>query len=376
MNNHNNADVIYQIVRGMGRRGLRTNDHPHAAKGGRSHPKEIRELVIQMIMNGGIQAVNTLEVSHLRLQKKFPCLATCRRWLHQHVALGHVRPKRANGNHFAQREVTGEALVQLAFYRVIRPHARLYEIKAYLSVRFPNIPPYSNSQIYRAEQRLGLTRKAASRTSQHAYLPRNLIKRRVFWENGYPLGVAGETTTDIIDIDEARFKMESTDRSFGKVARAFRCNLKSNYKKGEEGTNLLLAISGDNNNPFSFHRQFTEGGTDLFRFYCFMRDLLHFLSTNYPNRSFLFTMDNLNIHKYPVVLQLIHHHGHRNVFRAPYWSCDGAIEYVFNSIHTILEMNTETEMGDVHALVNRINLIIGSLGSFRRYFLHVGFQDN
>ena len=39
-------------------------------------------------------------------------------------------------------------------------------------------------------------------------------------------------------------------------------------------------------------------------------------------------------------------------------------------------MNTETEMGDVHALVNRINLIIGSLGSFRRYFLHVGFQDN
>jgi hypothetical protein len=34
------------------------------------------------------------------------------------------------------------------------------------------------------------------------------------------------------------------------------------------------------------------------------------------------------------------------------------------------------KMENVDALVNRINLIIGSLGSFRRYFLHVGFQDN
>jgi hypothetical protein len=59
-------------------------------------------------------------------------------------------------------------------------------------------------------------------------------------------------------------------------------------------------------------------GTYLFRSYCFMLDLLHFLSTNYPNRSFHFPMDNLNIYKHLVVLQLIHHHGHRIVFRASY----------------------------------------------------------
>ena len=33
-------------------------------------------------------------------------------------------------------------------------------------------------------------------------------------------------------------------------------------------------------------------------------------------------------------------------------------------------------MENAFALVNRINLIVGSLGSFRRYFLHVGFPDN
>jgi hypothetical protein len=106
-----------------------------------------------------------------------------------------------------------------------------------------------------------------------------------------------------------------------------------------------------------------------------MSDLIDFLNANYPNRRFLFTMDNLNIHRHPIILNLIEDAGHRIVFRAPYWSCDGAIKYVFNTIHTILEMSGE-KMENVDALVNKINLIIGSLGSFRRYFLHVGFENN
>jgi hypothetical protein len=35
--------------------------------------------------------------------------------------LGHVLPKRASGNKVATREITGEALVQLALYRVMAP---------------------------------------------------------------------------------------------------------------------------------------------------------------------------------------------------------------------------------------------------------------
>ncbi|KAK1735686.1 hypothetical protein QTG54_013849 [Skeletonema marinoi] len=366
-------DMIEAIVEKM--RGVKIKDRPHASRGGRAYPKEVREMVIEMMLSGGIATVKSQVVKQLRAQKKFPVLQTCRRWLRQHLMRGHVLPKRKTGNKVATREITGEALVQLALYRVVRPHARLYEVRAYLANRFPNVKPYSNSQICRAEQRLGLSRKAASSTSQEAYSPKNLMKRKMYWEYPYPLGVAGEKTADIIDIDEARFKLESADRSYGKVAREFRCNLKGRYKKGDPGTNLILAISGDDHNPISFHQQFTEGGTDLFRFYCFMSDLIDFLEENYPNRSFLFTMDNLNIHKHPIILNLIEDAGHRIVFRAPYWSCDGSIEYAFNTIHTILEMSGD-KMENVDALVNRINLIIGSLGSFRRYFLHVGFQDN
>ena len=369
----NNNDMINRIVRRMG--DVRESDHAHASRGGRAYPKEMRELAIAMMSSGGIAAVNTPVIRSLQGQKKFPSLQTCRRWLQQHVELGHVLPKRRTGNKAATREIDGEVLYQLAFYRMVRPQAQLCEVRAYLSNRFPNVDPYSDSQIYRGEQRLGLSRKAASTTSQEAYLQKNLLKRKMYWEQQYPLGIAGESTADIIDIDEACFKLESTDRSYGKVAREFRCNLKGNYKKGEPGTNLIMAISGDNQNPISFHQQFTEGGTDLHRFYCFMEDLIEFLDNNYPNRRFLFTMDNLNLHKHPIVLNLIRDAGHRVVFRAPYWSCDGSIEYVFNTIHTTLEMSCD-KLEDVNALVNRINLIIGSMGSFRRYFLHVGFPDN
>jgi hypothetical protein len=367
----NNANLLNGLSRGV-----READHPHASRGGRAYPKETCRMVISMMLSGGIDAVRTPAINQLRDQKNFPCLATCRKWLRQYLTLGHIRPLRSTGNRRATREIRGERLVQLAFFRMVRPHARLYEVQAYLSNRFPTIAPPSKSQIFRAEQRLGLSRKAASKTSQEAYHPRNLEKRRMYWENAYPQGIAGVMTDEMIDIDEAKFKLESADRKYGKVAREFRCNLRGKYKKGEPGSNLIMAISGDGNNPYSFHQQYTEGGTDLWRFYSFMRDLIDDLQTRFPGRRFTFTMDNLNIHRHQLVLNLIHNAGYRVVFRAPYWSCDGAIEYVFNTIHTYLEMDDGQQMADVGALVNRINLIIGSLESFRRYFLHVGFQDN
>ena len=186
------------------------------------------------IMGGnGIASVKTPVVRRLLEQKKFPSLQTCRRWLRQYVTLGNILPKRKTGNKAATREIDGEALFQLALYRMVRPHARLYEVRAYLSNRFPTVEPYSDSQIYRGEQRLGLSRKAASSTSQEAYSRKNLLKRKMYWEEPYPLGVAGESTASIIDIDEAKFKLESTDRSYGKVAREFRCNLRGSYKKGD-----------------------------------------------------------------------------------------------------------------------------------------------
>ncbi len=122
----------------------------------------------------------------------------------------------------------------------------------------------------------------------------------------------------MIDIDKAKFKLESQNRKRGKVMRDRRVNTRGKYKRGEEGMNLLMGISGSAQNPFSFHRLYPDGGTDLLRFYEFMRDFIDYLQTHHNGRAFVFTMDNLNIHKHPTILNLINNAGYRVVFCAPY----------------------------------------------------------
>ena len=47
-------------------------------------------------------------------------------------------------------------------------------------------------------------------------------------------------------------------------------------------------------------------------------------------------MDNLNSHINGAVVGLIHLYGHGVVFRAPYWPVDGAIEFIFNTIQSLM----------------------------------------
>ena len=137
-----------------------------------------------------------------------------------------------------------------------------------------------------------------------------------------------------------------------------------------------MAISGDERDGhFSFHKCYTKGGADLLRFFDFMLELCDWLAVNHPGRQFLFTMDNLNIHKPLMIIHLIYSRGHRVLFHALYWSCNGSIEYVFDTLQTRLQLD-HICVDDEFALVNKINNIIRSIPSFKQYFLHVGFPDN
>jgi hypothetical protein len=86
-------------------------------------------------------------------------------------------------------------------------------------------------------------------------------------------------------------------------------------------------------------------------------------------------MDNLNTHHHPMVLGLITGTGHCYLFCAPYWSVDGPIEYVFNTIHTHL-LSYFTEIQTLDELETCLDEIIADKGHFERYFFHVGFPDN
>ena len=63
---------------------------------------------------------------------------------------------------------------------------------------------------------------------------------------------------------------------------------------------------------------------------------------------------------------------HQVVFKAPYWAVDGAIEYVFNSIHTLLEVLFDN-VANMEELILCVENIMASMPCFRPYLEHVGF---
>ena len=91
-----------------------------------------------------------------------------------------------------------------------------------------------------------------------------------------------------------------------------------------------------------------------------------------PGNFYVFTMDNLNSHKNPGVTAIIHHFGHGVVYRAPYYAVDGAIEYIFNTILTLLRARLH-EIMTLEDLNNAILEIIAGIPYFGLYFRHVGF---
>ena len=370
-----NKDIVVKRPAVRPPNGTRPASSPHPSRGGNAYSPEVRDQVIVMWQNGTLE--NNPTIIQLRMQHKFPCLRICSRWIRQFQAEGNTRAKRRTGNRHSLREVNGQDLVNLALYRAIRPKAYIDEVRAYVHNRNPANPPYSLSQIVRAEQRLGLFQKVGSTTSDCAYIPLNQFKHDQYWGAAYPDGVMGESTRDVIDLDESCFKLESQNRKYGKVTRQRRCDARGKYRKGAGTISLLMAISGDERvgEAFSFHRTYTEGGTNQWRFYNYMLELCDWLDMNRNGRSFLFTMDNLNLHKHPMIINMIHSRGHRVVYRAPYWSCDGAIEYVFNTIQTNLQVDVNG-VGSVYQLVNKINTIIAHMPHFKRYFIHVGFANN
>ena len=228
-----------------------------------------RRMVLQMHFNGVNLRNLPPEFADLRLNNKFPCHTTCRDWIRIFHEAGDICPKRATGNRYAEREISGLVLEWLALYRAVLPKATLAKCRAFLFHMDPAQPPYSNSQVHRAEQLLDLKRKAASTTANFATLPSNMLKRKLYWTMPPPLGMVGVAVTDIIDINKAGFFLESSNRNYGKTVSCLRCSQNGVYGRGEK-VNLLLAISGDDVNRMRWHEQWREGGTTIERFHTFL----------------------------------------------------------------------------------------------------------
>ena len=83
--------------------------------------------------------------------------------------------------------------------------------------------------------------------------------------------------------------------------------------------------------------------------------------------------------RHPLVLQAIRQAGHRLVFRSPYWSVDGTIEYLFNTIQAgLTNLLYKVFVGDavevIENLKNQIRRLVRLQRDYVKYFEHVGFR--
>ena len=353
--------------------------HPSLCTGN-PYSQDMRSLVMFIrdhMDNENDPAVRNM-IAVLRLNHCYPSSVTTRRWELIREEHGHLRPCKRNGNVIRVR-MTGPDLVYLALYRVAYPKCTIAELNAFLyraNLGNPDFRFYSHSQIHRAESLIGLSRKKASTTAYQAYFPENMEKRWNYWNMAFPLGIANIPRSNVIDLDECGVMMEKTaNRRYGKGYVGCRVNEEGPYGHSEKWT-LLLAISGEDDHNGQDARRWVDmwldGGTTVNRFLDFIENLLDSIGPATAEKFYVFTMDNLNSHKNEAVIALIHLYGHGVVFRAPYWPVDGAIEFVFNTIQTLVRAQLY-EIITPNDLLAAVYHAVQSIVTFRNYFINCGF---
>lgn len=218
---------------------LQQTPHP---SGGRGfwYSDEFREAVMHTRDQGQHRTPLVTGLQQIRL---WPSRRTVRRWRRRRNTEGHFRPYRRTGNRRAT-VLHGIEAVQLAYVQAVYPRITAHEMNVFLYNANGQVRFYHPSQIYRAQQRLGLSKKRASTTARQASLPINIQRRWDFWNLPYPFGVANIRTEDMIDLDEAAVFAETANRSEGKCHLTTRCRDDGIYGHSVK-TNVLAAISGE-----------------------------------------------------------------------------------------------------------------------------------
>ena len=339
-----------------------------------AYSQEMREQAIDNRLHGEDDIDNPTIVRQ-RNEGLYPSEQTVDRWMGRVNEHGHALAFRRTGNRRSQREIKNRDLVLLALYRSALPKSTIAEVNAFLftmNMADPENRFHSYSQIHRAEGSILITKKRSSTTAFQAMDPTNLQKRQNFWNMPYPFGCTDIDPRDMIDLDEAGIYLNETNCKYGKSAVGGRSREVGTYIR-ERKLNILLAISGDENEGDRWYDLWEEGGTTNEKFFQFIQRIIDDIGPGNEERRRCFTMDNLNSHTSPTVYALIVGSGHRLLFRAPDYPVDGPIEYVFNTLQNLLCLFMR-EITDLGSLRVKVDELIGAFVFFANYFRHVGFN--
>lgn len=141
-------------------------------KTGEAYSQDMRRLVEVLLQSFAMTPKQTKEIRDT--VQKLPSYRTIQRWKNHLQERGHLRPFRRSGGKRKGRRLKGMNIIYLAIYRLVYPKGSSAEINAFLyrmNYGNPHFKFFSHSQICRAEQLLGLTRKRGSTTAFKALLP-------------------------------------------------------------------------------------------------------------------------------------------------------------------------------------------------------------
>lgn len=157
--------LYFVLLLGLSQKQVRV---PHPSRGGNPYSGDFRHDVITRWQHG--IALDTPDLQALQDVYSYSSMIFCRRYIQKMHNYGHVHPMNATGNHEAEREILGQALIRFALFRCVHLKAIIDHARAFLLI----VVPYTPSQVVRAKQLLGLRMKTASSTCERTYLPNNL----------------------------------------------------------------------------------------------------------------------------------------------------------------------------------------------------------
>ena len=108
----------------------------------------------------------------------------------------------------------------------------------------------------------------------------------MLWNLPYPYGIVDIPREDLIDLDEYGLELSTADHKIGKAYLGVRYKQSGLYSKTEK-LNLLLPISGDDDNPMRWRDIWTGEGTTGLRMADFIRRIIKDLAAlGTPDRRF------------------------------------------------------------------------------------------
>ena len=152
--------------------GTFTRRGPHPSRGENLYDDPWRGSVVTLFILGLL--LDTPELNLLRASHKYPSYNPYLRYIELHQEYGHWQPKIATGNNEAARAIMGQALVDLALFRVVHPEAPISHVRVFLFNMDPTVAPYLPQAVIRAKQLLGLWMKRSSTTCERAYWTVNM----------------------------------------------------------------------------------------------------------------------------------------------------------------------------------------------------------